>query len=68
MSDVIMKPVTSKPTVNGAAYINPNSLKIPPTTVQRVDSPAKDESLLSVSGVLVNRFDDPRYYTGDAVT
>jgi len=63
-----MKPFTSNPTVNGAAYINPNGLKIPPTTVQRVDSPAKDENLLAVSGVLTTRFDDPRYYTGDLVT
>ena len=65
----IMKPIVANDTVNGSAYINPNSLKIPPATVQRVDDPiAVDDDILAPSGVLVNRFDDTRYYTGDANT
>ena len=63
----ITKAIAANPTVNGSAYININSLKIP-GTLQRVDSPALNENILAVSGVLVNRFDDPRYYTGDLVT
>ncbi len=55
----------SKDTVNGAAYINPNSLKIPPATVQRLDSPAQNDNIEAVSGVIHDRFNDPRYYAGD---
>ena len=63
----IMKPFVAKDVVNGGAYINPNSLKIPPSTVQRID-PQTNDNTLGPSGILVNRFDDPRYYTGDAAT
>jgi hypothetical protein len=47
---------------NGAAYINPNSLKIPPTTVQKL-SGETDKDLAASSGVLMERFNDYDYYT-----
>lgn len=60
----LMKPVVANDTVNGSAYINPNSLKIPPSPVQRVDdNKVKDDNILAVSGVLAERFDDTTYYT-----
>lgn len=63
MADVIQKIISANNTVNGSAYINPNSLKIPPSTVQRVNTAAQNEDLLSVSGILNNRFDDITYYS-----
>ena len=57
----IIKPIAANGTVNGAAYINPNSLKIPPSTVQRVDSPAQNENLFGASGVLQERYRSSHY-------
>ena len=64
----VQKVIFANDTVNGSAYINPNSLVIPPTTVQRVDSPALNEAIEEVSGVLHDRLNDPRYYTGDTAS
>ena len=62
----ITKIKKTQPTVNGSAYINPNSLKI--VDIQRIDSPAQNEYLFGPSGVLQGRLDDVRYYSGDAAT
>ena len=67
--DVARKIFPSKTGVDGGAYVCPNGLKIVPTTPQRlvpnISTPVSDTA---ESGRLTNRFDDPRYYTGDAVT
>ena len=63
----VTKAIASKGYDNCGAYINPNSLKIPPTTVQKIAGET-DKNLASVSGVLMERFNDYRYYTGDAAT
>lgn len=63
----IKKAIAANDIVNGGAYINPNSLVIPPTTVQKID-PKINSNNMYPSGVLAERFDDPRYYTGDAAT
>lgn len=47
---------------NGAAYINPNSLKIPPTTTQKI-SGETDKDLAANSGILADRFNDYTYYS-----
>lgn len=52
---------------NGGAYININSLTIPPTTVQKIAGET-DKDLASGSGVMMERWNDYRYYTGDAAT
>lgn len=65
-SDLI-KANSAKGYDNGGAYINPNSLKIPPSTVQKLEGET-DKDLASISGVLMDRFNDYRYYTGDAAT
>lgn len=62
MTDLV-KPLPANDTVNGSAYINYNSLKIPQSEHQTVESPAKDQDILAVSGILVDKFDDITYYT-----
>jgi hypothetical protein len=60
----VKKAVASKGYDNGGAYINPNSLKIPPSTVQKIAGET-DKNLASSSGILMERFNDYRYYSGD---
>lgn len=59
----ITKVIQTNDTVNGAAYINPNSLKIPSDPVQRVDSPAQNDDQFHASGVLEARLNYPTYYS-----
>ena len=60
----IQKAVASKGYDNGGAYINPNSLKIPPSTVQKLAGDTT-KNLAAGSGLLMDRFNDYRYYSGD---
>lgn len=46
---------------NGGAYINPNSLKIPPSTVQKLAGET-NKDLAAGSGILMERFNDYTYY------
>lgn len=63
----ITKVIAANATVNGAAYINPNSLKIP-STVQKLSAPSgisenayRTASLFGPSGVLQNRYKEETY-------
>ena len=58
----IEKVVSSKGYDNGGAVINPNSLKIPPTTTQKVAGDTTHD-LTAASGYFIGRFDDYTYYT-----
>jgi hypothetical protein len=58
----IEKVVSSNGYNNGGSYVNPNSLKIP-STGQKLTSETND--LTAASGHYVERFNDPRYYSGD---
>jgi hypothetical protein len=60
----VKKAVASKGYDNGGAYINPNSLKIPPSTVQKLAGDT-NVNLGAASGLLMERFNDYRYYSGD---
>jgi len=61
----VQKAISSKGFDNGGAYINPNSLKIPPTTVQKLAGEASVDLAAAASGIIHDRFNDPRYYSGD---
>lgn len=63
----ITKVIAANDFVNGAAYINPNSLKIP-STLQTLSVPSgistpvyQSASLTAPSGVLQNRFKESPY-------
>ena len=60
----LTKAVTSKGYDNGGVYINPNSLKIPPSTTQKLAGNT-DLDLAATSGILMERYNDYRYYSGD---
>ena len=65
MADEVAKKVNAARTgVEGGAYICPNGLKIVPQPPSRIapniSTPLNDVAL---SGLYVNRFDDPTYYT-----
>jgi len=63
----ITKVNSANGTINGAAYINPNSLKIP-STVQKLSAPSgisedayRTASLFGPSGVLQDRYQEETY-------
>jgi len=65
----IQKVTAANDFVNGVAYINPNSLKIP-STVQKLTTPSgistpayQSENLVVPSSVLQNRYADAVYDT-----
>ena len=55
----------SNPTRNVVANINPNGFVIVPTSLDymSLDSPAQNDAVFAVSGVIAERFDDITYYT-----
>ena len=62
---VVKKAVSTKGFDNGGAYINPNSLKVPPTTVQKIDGETDYDLAAAASGIIHDRYDNYRYYSGD---
>ena len=63
--DVAHKIDATKTGVEGAAYINPNGLRIVTIPLQKVLPQNTIEPLndVALSGKYVDRFDDPQYYT-----
>ena len=60
----VQKAISSDGFNNGGAFINPNSLKLPPSTPQRLVGDTHNLAA-AASGTIHDRFNDPRYYTGD---
>tara|TARA_Y100001937_G_scaffold26555_2_gene38096 strand:+ start:6567 stop:6803 length:237 start_codon:yes stop_codon:yes gene_type:complete len=56
--------------VNGARGLDSSSVLDANHTLEPTPVPSSkiDESIARINSVLISRYDDPRYYTGDAAT
>ena len=67
MADVLQKVIEASGYVNGAAIVTAGLL--PQKDAYRLAQTINDNTgIVALSGVLDTRFDEPRYYTGDAIT
>ena len=67
MADVLKKVIEASGYVNGAAIVTAGLL--PQKDAYRLAQTINDNTgIVALSGVLDTRFDEPRYYTGDAIT
>lgn len=67
MADVLQKIISGNAIKNGTAVVSVDKLGVVSNhTVNTVFN--KTTEILTQSGVLDTRFDDPRYYTGDSAS